>query len=82
MWLLAGYPTLSSERFLFFITKFVWLRTAGQLIIWYLFRTTHRNRFVFYRHFGFSELHLAIGSYLIDLLLFGLWLCLISLIPQ
>ncbi|OJW70904.1 MAG: hypothetical protein BGO59_32275 [Spirosoma sp. 48-14] len=82
MWLVAGYPTLKSDQFLSFVTKFFWLRTASQLLIWYLFRLTNRKEFVFYHHFGLSEIQLAGGVYIIDILLVSLCICLASLILQ
>ena len=80
MWFAAGYPTLESDKFMSFITKFFWLRSLTQLAIWYLFRTTNRKGFVFYNHFGLSEIQLAGGVYIIDLLIFSLCICLASLI--
>lgn len=82
MWALAGYPTLLSIDLLSFLTKFFWLRTLSQLLIWYLFRATNRKGFVFYQHFGLSELQLASGVYTLDLIFISLWICLASLLPQ
>lgn len=81
MWLLAGYPTFSSPDFLSFSTYFFWLRSFAQLLIWLVFRLSNRQGFAFYHHFGLSEIELAIGSYVIDLILFTTWLCLVSLLP-
>lgn len=82
MWLAAGYPTPKSDQFMPFITRFFWLRSLSQLVIWYLYRLTNRKGFVFYHHFGLSELQLASGVYLIDILLFSLCVCLASLFIQ
>ena len=82
MWGLAGHPTLASTNLLSFITKFFWLRTPSQLLIWYLFRSTNRKGFVFYQHFGLSELQLASGVYVLDLLFISVWICLASLLLQ
>lgn len=79
MWALAGAPTIMSEKFLSFIIYFFWLRTACQLLIWYLFRLTNQKGLVFYHHFGLSEVKLAAGVYTLDLLIFSLCIGLASL---
>ena len=80
MWLLAGSPTSSFEKFATFLAAFFWLRTLCQLLVWYLFRKTNQKGFVFYHHFGLSEIQLAGGIYIFDLLLFTLWILFVSLI--
>ncbi|CCH52611.1 hypothetical protein BN8_01624 [Fibrisoma limi BUZ 3] len=80
LWLLAGMPTLRSGNFSEALVFLLWTRTLSQLLIWYLFRTTNRKGFFFYHHFGWSERQLALLSYLIDLVCFGLWICLMSVL--
>jgi hypothetical protein len=80
MWSIARFPTLISDQFPAFVTAFVWLRTFCQLLIWYLFRSFNQKGFVFYHHFGLSEMRLAFITYLLDLLLFALWIIIVSLI--
>jgi hypothetical protein len=82
MWLSAERPTLNSDHFLPFILGFFWLRGFSQLLIWYLFRSTNKTGFVFYHHFGLSEMQLAICVYIIDLLIFSLWITLVSRVMQ
>jgi hypothetical protein len=80
MWSLAGFPLLESDQFSAFLVAFVWLRSFCQILIWYLFRYFNEKGFVFYHHFGLSEIQLACIIYLLDLLIFASWIILISLI--
>ncbi|WP_138476879.1 hypothetical protein [Dyadobacter bucti] len=79
MWAMAGAPTISSEKFLSFLIYFFWLRSACQLLVWYLFRLTNQKGLVFYHHFGLSKIQLAAGVYVLDLLIFSLCIGLVSL---
>lgn len=80
MWALAEAPLLGSGKFIAFLILFFWLRTPCQLLIWYLFRLTNQKGFVFYNHFGLSEIRLACFTYLFDLIIFMLWIILTSLL--
>lgn len=70
IWALANFPTFISPNFLQFLLRFLWLRTFCQLLIWYVFRLTNKEGFVFYHHFGYSERRLAVLLYLMDLSIF------------
>ncbi len=78
IWVVSGSPILSSARFLSFAASFFWIRLICQALIWFLFRSTRRQSFVFFRHFGFSETELAVYTYLFDLIFFCIWIYLIS----
>ncbi|WP_439558179.1 hypothetical protein [Dyadobacter sp.] len=80
MWGIAEFPSLKSDIFPSFILAFLWLRSACQALIWYLFRSSNRKGFIFYHHFGLSEVKLALLTYLLDLAVFALWIILATII--
>lgn len=80
MWGLDGFRGWDDVKFPYFVVFFIWLRTAGQIGIWYLMRQKLRNQFVFYAHFGFSEIQLALICFLIDLILIGACIVIKSLL--
>ncbi|WP_031527442.1 hypothetical protein [Dyadobacter crusticola] len=80
MWGIVDFPSFTAEVFPTFIMIFLWLRSGCQALIWYLFRSSNRKGFVFYNHFGLSEMRLALLTYLLDLAVFALWIILKTII--